>query len=155
MLIEVTDRGTYPVKRLAAKHLADFHFWYDRLTARQRRDMERAIDRQLDEYAAHPHPRWGSIFNTSIEGSKASPVTGVRGDWTGTPFEPLYTACNEDEDLAAMIFGTLYKLRVIDHPREWFGVRNTVDQPTFPSKDMTLAGKTYFLPERRPQRRRG
>jgi hypothetical protein len=84
---------------------------------------------------------WGSITNTSIEGSKKSPATGVQGDWTGTAFEPIFDMFG-DEELAGMFFGNVWKKAIIDRPEQWIGIRF---DPTFPQKGITLMGKTYFL----------
>ena len=49
---------------------------------------------------------------------------------------------------AALFFGTLWKLRIIERPEQWVGVRTTDDNPTFPNRGINLAGKTYFLADR-------
>jgi hypothetical protein len=96
----------------------------------------------LDALITSPDPNWGSITNTSIEGSKPSPATGVRGEWAGTSFTAIYEACNHNEELAAKIFGTAWKMVIIDRPERWIGIRS---DPTFPQRGITLQGKTYFL----------
>jgi hypothetical protein len=47
-----------------------------------------------------------------------------------------------------LFFGTLWKLRIIERPEQWIGIRNTEDRPTFPNRGITLQGKTYFLANR-------
>ena len=149
MLHDINEAGAcYEVTELGNALERELCRWFEPLPERQRAAMVRAIDRQLDDYVANPNPRWGTVFNTSIEGSRTSPITGIRGDWTGTPFEPLYEACNQDENLAGQIFGILYKMRVIAHRDRWIGIRNTEIRPTFPTSGIALPGKTYFLANR-------
>ena len=47
--------------------------------------IDAEIRRLLDALRDSPDPLWGSIMNISIEGGKANPFNGLRGDWTGTP----------------------------------------------------------------------
>jgi hypothetical protein len=60
------------------------------IPAPERAAIEAEINRRLDELIHSPDPNWGSITNTSIEGGKTNPDTGIRGDWTGTVFQPIY-----------------------------------------------------------------
>jgi len=105
------------------------------------------ITRLLDALRDSPDPLWGSIMNTSIEGGKVNPFNGLRGDWTGTPWHPIWERHGQSDQHAALFFGTLWKLRIIERPGErWVGIRNTDDRPTFPNRGVNLLGKTYFLP---------
>lgn len=96
----------------------------------------------LTHWSGHRTPNWGSITNTSIEGGKPNPLTGVAGDWRGTPFEAIYEACNRSEERAAMLFGNIWKMVIIRRDENWIGVRM---DPTFPNRGVTLQGKTYFI----------
>jgi hypothetical protein len=71
--------------------------------------IEAEMNRRLDALVAAPNPNWGSIMNTSIEGGRLNPQTGVTGDWTGTVFQPIYVACGFSEEQAGMFFGKVYK----------------------------------------------
>jgi hypothetical protein len=100
------------------------------------------INHRLDELIASPNPNWGSITNTSIEGGKPSPDSGLRGDWTGTPFIAIWEACGLNEDAAGKFYGNVWKMVIIERPELWIGIRS---DPTFPQRGITLMGKTYFL----------
>jgi hypothetical protein len=104
--------------------------------------MEAEINHRLDELMASPSPNWGSITNTSIEGGRANPSTGVRGDWSGTVFDPIFVACGFHEKLAGMFFGNVWKKVIIDRQERWIGI---LSDPTFPQRGITLEGKSYFL----------
>ena len=104
--------------------------------------IEAEINRRLDALIASPDPNWGSITNTSIEGGKTNTNTGIRGDWRGTVFQPIYDACGCNEDLAGMFFGNVWKKVIIEREDHWIGIRS---DPTFPQRGVTLQGKTYFL----------
>jgi len=87
-------------------------------------------------------PNWGSITNTSIEGGKTNPTTGILGNWRGTVFQPIYIACGLNEERAGIFFGSVWKMVIIGRPERWIGIRS---DPTFPQRGITLHGKTYFL----------
>jgi hypothetical protein len=123
-------------------HQQDFNRVWLSMTLVQRTAIEEEINRRLDDLIASPNPNWGSITNTSIEGGKPGPVTGIRGDWTGTVFLPIYEACGCNEELAGMFYGNVWKKVIIDRPERWIGIRS---DPTFPQRGITLEGKTYFL----------
>jgi hypothetical protein len=108
----------------------------------QRNAIEGEINRRLDELIASPSANWGSITNTSIEGGKANLTTGVRGDWSGTVFEPVYEVCGFHEKRAGMLFGNIWKRVIIGRRERWIGIRA---DPTFPQRGITLEGKSYFL----------
>jgi hypothetical protein len=80
----------------------------------QRNAIIAEINHRLDELNASPGPNWGSITNTSIEGGRANPNTGVRGDWSGTVFDPIFVACGFHEKVAGMFFGSGWKKAIID-----------------------------------------
>jgi len=59
-------------------------------------------------------------------------------DWTGTPFEPIYTkAAREDFGRSAMFFGQLVWYTVMDRPERWGSGKYQVD-----GRD--IGSRTYF-----------
>jgi hypothetical protein len=67
------------------------------------------------------------------------------GDWSGTPYNAIWVRCGYSELQAALFFGNLWKLRIIERADQWMGIRNDPTiRPTFPQKGITLQGKTYF-----------
>jgi hypothetical protein len=140
-LREIDDGGAvHDVSHLP--HRGDFdHVWL-LMTTQERNAIEEEVNRRLDALITSPDPNWGSITNTSIEGGKANPTTGVRGDWTDTVFQPIFEACGEDEEFAGMFFGNVWKKIIIARDERWIGIRS---DPTFPQRGITLQGKTYFL----------
>jgi len=59
-------------------------------------------------------------------------------DWTGTPFEPIYTrAARHDFDRSAMFFGQLVWYTIMQRPEPWGSGRYQVD-----GKD--IGSRTYF-----------
>src|SRR5579862_5111601 len=44
---------------------------------------------------------WGSIPNTSKEGGRTNPDSAIRGDRTGTAFQPLYDHFGDDQSIMA------------------------------------------------------
>jgi hypothetical protein len=123
-------------------HVDEFNQVWLSISPQERAAIEAEINRRLDQLITSPDPNWGSITNTSIEGGKASPDTGVRGDWTGTPFIAIYEACGLNEEVAGMFYGNVWKMVIIGRPELWIGIRS---DPTFPQRGITLMGKTYFL----------
>lgn len=111
----------------------------------EQRLIDSEITHLLDALIDDPDPKWGSIMNTSIEGGKVNPFNGVAGDWSGTPWQPIWEHHGQSDEQAALFFGTLWKLRIIERPELWVGIRTTGSRPTFPNRNINLAGKTYFL----------
>ena len=135
------DGSTHDV--LYLPHRRDFDATWLLIPAAQRAAIEAEINRRLAELISSPDPNWGSITNTSIEGGRTNPATGVRGDWSGTVFQPIYEiACGMNEELAGMFYGNVWKKVIIDRPELWIGIRS---DPTFRQKGISLGGKTYFL----------
>ncbi len=128
------------VRRLS--HQPEFDEVWLRIPADHRAAIEEEINRRLDDLVASPDPNWGSITNTSIEGGKVNPTTGIRGDWSGTVFQPIFDACGHDETAAGMFYGNVWKRVIIERQESWIGYR---PEPTFPQRGITLGGKTYFL----------
>ena len=134
------DGSTHDVTHLP--HRREFDATWLLIPASGRAAIEAEINRRLDELIHSPDPNWGSITNTSIEGGKTNPDTGVRGDWTGTVFQPIdETACGMDENRAGMFYGNVWKKVIIERPELWIGIRSA---PTFRQKGISLGGKTYF-----------
>jgi hypothetical protein len=115
------------------------------MTPQQRDDVRAEINHRLDDLIANPSANWGSITNTSIEGGKVNQLTGIAGDWTGTPLEHIYDSCNHNVAEAGLMFGRLFKKIVIDRKEQWVGYRSDDENPTFPRRGINLQGKTYFL----------
>ena len=140
-LKEIDENGrTWDVPAL--EHRAEFDSTWLVMTQDQRDAIEAEINRRLDQLLNDPDPNWGSITNTSIEGGRTNPETGVRGDWTGTVFEPIFHACGDHEGVAGMFYGNVWKKVIIDRSELWIGIRS---DPTFPQRGITLRGKTYFM----------
>jgi hypothetical protein len=75
---------------------------------------------------------WGFSATQVQLGKRPGPTTApdVRGDWTGTVFDPIYSiACNYGEQQAAMLYGNVWKKGIIARPEPWIGIRA---DPTFP-----------------------
>lgn len=146
MLQDIDEEGQ--MRRLTElDHQQEFNaVWENRFTDDERRAMVAAIDSKLHQLIHAPNKQWGSIMNTSIEGGKVNPFNGKPGDWSGTPWHPIWVAHGCSDQQAALFFGNLWKWRIIEHDAEWVGIRNTSDvRPTFPNRGVTLGGKTYFL----------
>jgi hypothetical protein len=126
-------------------HRERFDRKWNEFTPEEQRAIDTEINRLLDALIDDPDPNWGSMMNTSIEGGKVNPFSGLPGDWTGTPWQPIWERHGQSDEQAALFFGTLWKLRIIERPEQWIGVRNTEDSPTFPNRGINLPGKTYFL----------
>ena len=137
---EIGDRGeVYEVSQIP--HQREFDRVWLALPAQNRVGMEAEINRRLDELIASPDANWGSITNTSIEGGRRNPRTGIGNDWSGTVFQSIYDHF-EDEDLTNMFYGNVWKNVIIGRAEPWIGIRF---DPTFPRRGITLNGKTYFL----------
>jgi hypothetical protein len=60
-------------------------------------------------------------------------------DWTDTPYEPIYWACNENTEEAGFLFGLIVWRFVIEHEDSWGFVSA---EESFPDRD--IKGKVYF-----------
>ncbi len=118
---------------------------WNEFTEAEQQAINAEISCILDSLIEAPSPKWGSIMNTSIEGGKVNPFTGIPGDWSDTPWQPIWEHHGYSDEQAALFFGILWKLRIIERPERWIGIRTTTDHPTFPNRGINLAGKTYFL----------
>ena len=141
-LREISEDGSvYDVPRLP--HREEFDATWSLISVADRALIEDEINHRLDTLIASPDPNWGSITNTSIEGGKVNPASGVGGDWAGTVFQPIYEdACHMNEERAGMFYGNVWKNVIIGRRERWIGIRS---DPTFPRRGIKLAGKTYFL----------
>jgi hypothetical protein len=138
-LREIDEGGrAYDVEELP--HKRDFERVWLALGQAERDAMEAEINHRLTELVTSPSPNWGTITNTSIEGGRMNSDTGIRGDWSGTVFEPIFDYLG-DEQLAGMFYGNVWKKVIIARPELWIGIRF---DPTFPQRGITLQGKTYF-----------
>ncbi len=144
MLTDIDDRGGLRDMK-DIDHRKEFDRKWDEFTPEEKQAIDTKINRILDELITNPSPAWDAIMNTSIEGGRVNPFNGVRGDWRGTAWQPIWERHGQSSEQAALFFGTLWKIRIIQRPEHWIGVRNTTDRPAFPKKGVYLAGKTYFL----------
>ena len=140
-LRDIDDRGR--VREVSClDHQGDFNRIWLTIPLPARVGIESEINRRLDTLMSTPDQNWGSITNTSIEGGRPNPATGIKGDWTGTVFDPIFEACGRNEELAGMFFGNVWKKVIIERNEHWIGIRF---DPTFPQRGITIQGKTYFL----------
>jgi hypothetical protein len=123
----------------------EFDRRWNEFTPDEQRSIDTEIERLLDALVDKPDPIWGSITNVSIEGGKVNPFTGKSGDWTGTPWQPIWERHGQSDVQAALFFGALWKLRIVERPEQWIGIRTTDDDLTFRNRRINLSGKTYFL----------
>ena len=80
-------------------------------------------------------------INELIDASGAEIATASwlpGGDWTGTPFEPIYRkAAPGDSDRSAMFFGQLVWYAIMRRPDRWASGRYELD-------DKQIRSRTYF-----------
>ena len=143
-LTDMDDKGrTRKLRDLDYRE--EFDRKWTEFTPEEQRAIDEAIAQKLDAIAESPNKNWGSIMNTSIEGGQKNPNSGVPGDWSDTPYEAIWVRCGYSEIQAALFFGNLWKLRIIERQDQWMGIRNDpTNRPTFPQKGIILQGKTYF-----------
>jgi hypothetical protein len=146
MSLREMDGGGRLREVLSLPHEDDFERTWFVITTADRAAIEAEINARLDHLVTSPDPNWGSITNTSIEGGRLNPVTGIRGDWSGTVFHAIFEACNLNENLAGMFYGNVWKKVIIERDDHWIGMRA---DPTFPNRGITLQGKTYFIDSER------
>ncbi len=118
MLIDVETGKT--IERIPYRH--DFDVLRSRLSPAAFDDMVTRINELIDESGA--------------EIKTAGWLPG--SDWTGTPFEPIYTqAVRSDFTRAAMFFGQLVWYAVMNRPERWASGRYQQD-----GRD--IGSRTYF-----------
>lgn len=115
------------------------------MTQQQIAEVTAEIHKRLNDLINNPDRDWGPITNTSIEGGRRNMVTGIDGDWTGTPLQHIYQSCNQNAEEAGLMFGRIFKWVVIGRPEPWGGYRSDEFHPTFPNRGILLQGKTYYL----------
>lgn len=73
-------------------------------------------------------------LNRVIDGGDVHTSSWIPGhDWRGTLYEPIWTACNKNDEVAAKFYGQILYKVMIDRPEKWcFGA--------YPH----ARGKTYF-----------
>lgn len=111
-------------------HRRDYDAWRAGLTDAQHSAIMGELHRIMDQAIVSGEVRGeNGIFNSSfIPGS----------DWTGTVYQPIYEACNENFDHAKYFYGLLVWKAVMEHRAEWVFIRQEADT-TRP------LGMTYFL----------
>lgn len=71
-------------------------------------------------------PKDNPIFSSFVPGS----------DWTGTPYQPLYFACNQNKEHSGWLFGLILWQIMINRSDSW------IFKPS--DKDDDILGTTYF-----------
>ena len=102
-----------------------------------RRDFESLRSRLSEPEFDSMVTRINELINES--GSEIATAGWLPGsDWTGTPFEPIYTkAARADFNRSAMFFGQLVWYAVMKRPERWGSGRYQVD-----GRD--IGSRTYF-----------
>lgn len=99
-------------------HKVDYDRWMNGITQDQHDKVIETIHKAIDGK---------DIFNASF-------IPGA--EWEGTPFMPLYEACDRDVTNAAYFYGILCWLAVQSHSDEWICYKN--------SESNIGRGWTYF-----------
>ena len=59
-------------------------------------------------------------LNQKIDGDEIHTSSWILGsDWSGTVYDPIYRAANEDEELAGKYFGLIMWVVMMNHPLTW------------------------------------
>lgn len=83
-------------------HQQDYDRWRCNLSDEDHQEIMDVLHAVMDE---------NRVFNSShIPGS----------DWTGTPYLPIYVACNDNENHARLFYGLLVWEAVQTHEAEWY-----------------------------------
>lgn len=77
-------------------------------------------------------------LNSRIDGSDINTSSWIPGnDWTGSVFEPLYHACNQNIEASGLFFGLLLYDLMMNRPDVWgFG--------RYEKDGIPIKGMTYF-----------
>ncbi|MDD2211699.1 MAG: hypothetical protein PHV56_01785 [Clostridia bacterium] len=77
-------------------------------------------------------------LNICIDGSDVNTSSWMPGnDWTGTVFEPIYHACDDNVEISGMFFGLILFKIMIEHFDVWgFG--------RYEKDGVPIKGMTYF-----------
>jgi len=94
---EITD--------IPGRRRANFDTWVGNLAPADYDDVRRAINEYVDGVPTD------KPFNSSF-------VPG--NNWTGTPYQPLYNACQRNEEHSGWFFGLILWQVMIDHSDDWF-----------------------------------
>ena len=101
MLIDIDEAGG-----MREMHDIDYREHFDKkwneFTKAKKQAINGEINRILDSLIEAPSPKWGSIMNTSIEGGKVNPITGIPGDWSDTPWQPIWEHHGYSDKQAAL-----------------------------------------------------
>ena len=89
------------VKITNMPHKKDFDTWRGHLSDVDYQKVMSELSNVLDRGEVH--------VSSFIPGS----------DWTDTVYEPIYHACDDDDELAAFFFGLLVWQAVQNHPADW------------------------------------
>ena len=123
-------------------HRREFDATWLLIPAAQRAAIEAEINRRLDDLISSPDPNWGSITNTSIEGGKRNPATGVREIGVERCSSPSTRFVRHGRGTCRHVLRQRLEKGHHRAPRtlEWNSFR-----PHLPQKGISLGGKTYFL----------
>jgi hypothetical protein len=92
----------------------------------------------LDRIDPHAYGRIHDWLDSRCDAREVDTSSWIPGaDWTGTVFEPIYYACGENPDVAALFFGLLVWQVVMDRDDCWsFG--------RYEKEGTPIRGITYF-----------
>lgn len=92
----------------------------------------------LDRIDPHAYERVHDELDHRFDVREVDTSSWIPGsDWTGTPFQPIFHACGEDETAAALFFGLLVWQVVMDREDCWsFG--------RYEKEGIPIKGMTYF-----------
>lgn len=101
-------------------HSKDYHRWRNRLTDAEYQEILDEINHRISQNEV--------VTSSWVPGS----------DWTGTPFEPIYTkACLNDEEQSGLCFGLFFFAAMMERPDDWLFKRSDVNE-------IPIRGLTYF-----------
>lgn len=92
----------------------------------------------LDAYDSGAFRRICAELDGRFEGKEVDTSSWIPGaDWTGTPWDPIYYACGENEVSAGLFFGLLVWQVLLDRDDCWsFG--------RYEKEGIPIRGMTYF-----------
>jgi hypothetical protein len=103
-------------------HKTDFRRWRRKLSDDAYELIRKELNRHIDEEGR------GEIVTSSwVPGS----------DWTGTVYQPIYEACGEDPEAAALFFGLILWVVMMERPEAYGFGRYELNQ-------IPIRGLTYF-----------
>jgi len=113
--------------------------------ARQITDVPRSrrtfFSAKMRRLPRQEYERIVSALNEHFDGVKDVDVSSfIPGrDWRGSPYQPIYVACNENQQDAAFLFGLILWRVMVDRPDHW-GFRSAKDS----FGDREILGTVYF-----------